>query len=126
MTKLKFKVGNLSRKDEADFCLVANSGWNDYGIETMYYVHAMPSITRKESRKIGWVKIGTCEQNVKSSRLLHNVMGDDIWEELPYAIVTSCYDVGYRCYASTTVREVYEQEPGKKTVIFQFVNFREY
>jgi hypothetical protein len=45
---------------------------------------------------------------------------------LTYQLVGLLKDAGYRCYASTTVREVYEQEPGKKTVIFQFVNFREY
>ena len=107
MAKLKFKVENLTKSDEADFCLVANSGWNDYGIETMYYVHALPSITKKMTRKIGWVKIGTCEPNVKSSRLLYHVMGDDIWEELPYAIVTSCYDVGLCQYLRENL--TYEQ-----------------
>lgn len=45
---------------------------------------------------------------------------------LTYQLVALLKDAGYHCYASTTVREVYEQEPGKKTVIFQFVNFREY
>lgn len=45
---------------------------------------------------------------------------------LTYQLVGMLKDAGYRCYASTTVREVYEQEPGKKTVIFQFVKFREY
>lgn len=45
---------------------------------------------------------------------------------LTYQLVGMLKDTGYRCYASTTIREVYEQEPGKKTVIFQFVSFREY
>ena len=45
---------------------------------------------------------------------------------LTFALVQMLKDAGYRCYASTTVREVYESEPGKKTVIFQFVSFREY
>lgn len=45
---------------------------------------------------------------------------------LTYQLVRMLKDAGYRCYASTTIREVYEQEPSKKTVIFQFVNFREY
>lgn len=45
---------------------------------------------------------------------------------LTYALVNLLQNVGYRCYASTSRRESIEIEPGKKTVIFQFVAFREY
>ena len=45
---------------------------------------------------------------------------------LTYALVNLLKAAGYRCVASTTVREVYEEQPGKKTVIFQFVRFRDY
>ena len=107
MTKLKFKVGNLSRKDEADFCLIANSSWNDYCIETIYDVYAMPSITKRKPRKIGVLKIGTCEDGVKSSRLLHNIIGNDIWGELPYSIVSSFINVNLCTYLRENL--TYEQ-----------------
>ena len=45
---------------------------------------------------------------------------------LTYALVNLLQNLGYRCYASTSRRESIEIEPGKKTVIFQFVAFREY
>ena len=93
MAKLKFKVGNLTKSDDADFSLVAYNGWNDYGYETWYIVYALPSITKGRIQKIGHVKIGTCKKDVASKNLLINEMGNSIWSELPYEIVTSCQDV---------------------------------
>ncbi len=52
-----------------------------------------------------------------------HVMGE---MTLTYAIVTRLKDKGYRCVASTTIREVFEEEPGKKVVLFKFTQFREY
>ena len=45
---------------------------------------------------------------------------------LTYALVHRLKDIGYRCVASTTYREVYEECPNKKIVSFQFVRFRCY
>lgn len=45
---------------------------------------------------------------------------------LTYAIVCLLKQAGYTCVASTSVREVYEEEPGKKTAVFRFVRFRKY
>lgn len=93
MEKLKFKVGNLTKSDDADFSLVAYNSWNDYGYETLYIVYALPSITKGRIQKIGHIKIGTCKKDVASKNLLINEMGNSIWSELPYEIVTSCRDV---------------------------------
>lgn len=57
------------------------------------------------------------------SEAVVHIMGE---MTLTYALVNLLKAVGYRCVASTTVREVYEEQPGKKTVIFQFVRFRDY
>lgn len=93
MAKLKFKVGNLTKSDDADFSLVAYNGWNDYGYKTWYIVYALPSITKGRIQKIGHIKIGTCKTDIASQNLLINEMGNSIWSELPYEIVTSCRDV---------------------------------
>lgn len=45
---------------------------------------------------------------------------------LVYALVNMFRDEGIRCYASTSERNVVEEEDGKKTLIFNFVQFREY
>lgn len=45
---------------------------------------------------------------------------------LTYALVNMLKASGYTCVASTSTREVYEEEPGKKVVFFKFVRFREY
>lgn len=45
---------------------------------------------------------------------------------LTYALVTMLKKAGYTCLASTSIRDVYEQEQGKKIVYFKFVRFREY
>lgn len=45
---------------------------------------------------------------------------------LTYALVCLLKQAGYTCVASTSVREVYEEEPGKKTAVFRFVRFRKY
>ena len=57
------------------------------------------------------------------SEAVVHIMGE---MTLTYALVNLLKAAGYRCVASTTVREVYEEQPGKKTVIFQFVRFRDY
>ena len=45
---------------------------------------------------------------------------------LTYALVNLLKKAGYTCLASTSIRDVYEQEQGKKIVYFKFVRFREY
>ncbi len=52
-----------------------------------------------------------------------HVMGE---MTLTYAIVSLLKSKGYCCVASTTIREVFEEEPDKKVVLFKFTQFREY
>lgn len=43
-----------------------------------------------------------------------------------YTLVCLLKDAGYTCVASTTLRKVYEEAPGRRTSVFHFVRFREY
>lgn len=61
-------------------------------------------------------------KNAPTEAAIH-IMGE---LNLTYALVNLLKATGYTCVASTSTREVYEDEPGKKTVFFKFVRFREY
>ena len=82
-----------------------------------------PNATPEDITKIAQDYLNRVHQKGKPKTTAIHIMGE---MTLTYQLVGMLKDAGYRCYASTTIREVYEQEPGKKTVIFQFVNFREY
>lgn len=59
----------------------------------------------------------------QSAEAVVHIMGE---MTLTYALVCLLKQSGYTCVASTSVREVYEEEPGKKTAVFRFVRFRKY
>ena len=82
-----------------------------------------PDATKADIAKIAQDYLTRVQQIELPNNTAIHIMGE---MTLTYQLVALLKDAGYHCYASTTVREVYEQEPGKKTVIFQFVNFREY
>ena len=82
-----------------------------------------PDATKADIAKIAQDYLTRVQQIGQPNDTAIHIMGE---MTLTYQLVGMLKDAGYRCYDSTTVREVYEQEPGKKTVIFQFVNFREY
>ena len=82
-----------------------------------------PDATPDDITKIAQDYLNRVHQKANPETTAIHIMGE---MTLTYQLVALLKDAGYRCYASTTVREVYEQEPGKKTVIFQFVKFREY
>lgn len=82
-----------------------------------------PDATKEDVLKIARDYLNrVCQTGLPETTAIH-IMGE---MTLTYQLVSLLKDARYRCYASTTIREVYEQEPGKKMVIFQFVNFREY
>lgn len=82
-----------------------------------------PDATKADIAQIAQDYLTRVQQIGQPNDTAIHIMGE---MTLTYQLVALLKDAGYRCYASTTVREVYEQEPGKKTVIFQFVKFREY
>ena len=82
-----------------------------------------PDATKADITKIAQDYLTQVQQIGQPNDTAIHIMGE---MTLTYHLVALLKDAGYHCYASTTVREVYEQEPCKKTVIFQVVNFREY
>ncbi|MBO5816977.1 MAG: CRISPR-associated protein [Paludibacteraceae bacterium] len=82
-----------------------------------------PDATKADIAKIAQDYLTRVQQIGQPNDTAIHIMGE---MTLTYQLVGMLKDAGYRCYASTTVREVYEQEPDKKIVIFQFVSFREY
>lgn len=70
---------------------------------------------------------GDCMDSIRAisspSEATVHVMGE---MTLTYLLVSMLKQIGYTCVASTSLREVYEQEQGKKIVYFKFVRFREY
>lgn len=66
-------------------------------------------------------KVQTIAQD--SAEAVVHIMGE---MTLTYALICLLKQAGYTCVASTSVREVYEEEPGKKTAVFRFVRFRKY
>lgn len=63
------------------------------------------------------------QQMANPTEAVVHIMGE---LNLTYLLVLMLKTAGYSCVASTSVREVYEEEPGRKTVFFKFVRFREY
>ena len=52
-----------------------------------------------------------------------HVMGE---QTFCFALIVQLQQAGYRCMASTTERRVTEQDDGRRTYQFQFVQFRDY
>lgn len=93
------------------------------GIIDLPFPQIEPDATKADITKIAQDYLTRVQQIGQPNDTAIHIMGE---MTLTYQLVDLLKDAGYRCYASTTVREVYEQELGKKTVIFQFVKFREY
>lgn len=55
--------------------------------------------------------------------VVFHIMGE---MNFTYNLVKNFKEEGYHCYASTTKRNVVEDENGVKTSVFEFVQFREY
>lgn len=82
-----------------------------------------PHETKEDIFRIAQDYLNRVHQKGAPETTAIHIMGE---MTLTFTLVQMLKDAGYRCYASTTVREVYEQEPGKKTVMFNFIAFREY
>ncbi len=82
-----------------------------------------PMATRDEVAAMADSCVAQIVNTAPPAEAVVHIMGE---MTLTYAIVQRLRAKGYRCVASTTVREVYEEEPGKKTVLFRFTQFREY
>jgi CRISPR-associated Csx2 family protein len=82
-----------------------------------------PQATKKEIHTLALDYLQRIQQLGPPPTTAIHIMGEMTFT---YTLIQMLQNEGYRCYASTTTREVYEQEPGKKTTIFKFVNFREY
>lgn len=77
----------------------------------------------KEVQTIAQEYLNKGQTIAPSAEAVVHIMGE---MTLTYAIVCLLKQAGYTCVASTSVREVYEEEPGKKTAVFRFVRFRKY
>lgn len=82
-----------------------------------------PDADEKDIAHLAETELTRISKIAPPSEAVVHIMGE---MTLTYALVNLLKTAGYRCVASTTVREVYEEQPGKKTVIFQFVRFRDY
>ncbi len=82
-----------------------------------------PDADEKDIAHLAETELTHISKIAPPSEAVVHIMGE---MTLTYALVNLLKTAGYRCVASTTVREVYEEQPGKKTVIFQFVRFRDY
>ncbi len=82
-----------------------------------------PMATKEEVVRMAESCVKNIGQTAAPAEATVHVMGE---MTLTYAMVTLLKNMGYCCVASTTVREVFEEEPGKKTVLFKFTRFREY
>lgn len=82
-----------------------------------------PDTDEKDISHLAEMELTHISKIAPPSEAVVHIMGE---MTLTYALVSLLKAAGYRCVASTTVREVYEEQPGKKTVIFQFVRFRNY
>lgn len=82
-----------------------------------------PMATKEEVVRMAESCVKNIGQTAAPAEATVHIMGE---MTLTYAMVTLLKNMGYCCVASTTVREVFEEEPGKKTVLFKFTRFREY
>ena len=62
-------------------------------------------------------------QEYEADYVVFHIMGE---MNFTYNLVKNLNEEGYHCYASTTKRNVIEDENGVKTSVFEFVQFREY
>lgn len=76
-----------------------------------------------DGKILGQGDSNTAQAIAHPAEVVVHIMGE---MTLTYALVCLLKQAGYTCVASTSVREVYEEEPGKKTAVFRFVRFRKY
>ncbi len=93
------------------------------GVVDIPFPEVPPMATKEEVLRMADSCVEHIEKMVTPAEAVVHIMGE---MTLTYAIVALLKSKGYRCVASTTVREVFEEEPGKKTVLFKFTQFREY
>lgn len=93
------------------------------GVVDVPFPEVPPMATKEEILRMAESCVEHIEKIAAPAEAAVHVMGE---MTLTYAIVALLKSKGYRCVASTTIREVFEEEPGKKTVLFKFTQFREY
>lgn len=101
--------------DEADIQTIAQEYLKEVQTITQEYLNKGQTIAQEYQSK--------GQSIAPSAEAVVHIMGE---MTLTYALVCLLKQVGYTCVASTSVREVYEEEPGKKTAVFRFVRFRKY
>lgn len=82
-----------------------------------------PNATKADIAKIAQDYLIQVQQIGQPNDTAIHIMGEMTFT---YQLVALLKDAGYRCYASTTIRDVEEQEPDTKIVTFHFASFREY
>lgn len=93
------------------------------GVVDIPFPEVPPMATKEKVMRMAESCVEHIEKMATPAEAVVHIMGE---MTLTYAIVALLKSKGYRCVASTTVREVFEEEPGKKTVLFKFTQFREY
>ena len=95
-----------------------------YGeVVDLMFPQVAPDADVKDIQRIAEEYLQKVQNIAPATEAAIHVMGE---MTLTYALVNILKAAGYQCVASTTIREVYEEEPGKKIVLFNFVKFREY
>lgn len=91
------------------------------GVVDMPFPNIDPYATSEELRQL----VAQYQQNITN---LPNIKAVHLMGEMTftYQLVNSLQAIDLPCYASTTERTVLEEADGRKTVQFQFVQFRQY
>ncbi len=92
-------------------------------IVDMPFLSVAPDADEKDIAHLAETELTHISKIAPPSEAIVHIMGE---MTLTYALVHRLKDIGYRCVASTTYREVYEEYPNKKIVSFHFVRFRYY
>lgn len=101
--------------DEADIQTIAQEYLKKVQTIAQEYLNKGQTISQEYQSRVQTI--------APSAEAVVHIMGE---MTLTYALVCLLKQAGYTCVASTSVREVYEEEPGKKTAVFRFVRFRKY
>lgn len=106
---------------------------DEYGwIKDIAFPQIDPLATSSDIDRLAWDFAAVCEHefkvaNIPVSAQAHNeavhIMGELTF---CYAIIGKLRERNIKCVASTTKRNVIEEKDGKKTLIFDFVQFRSY
>lgn len=97
---------------------------NDMEIKTVPFPNVDPKASPWEIEKMAKDIISEIDNEVQGEKnIILHVMGE---MTLTFAIVSLGMPRGIRCCASTTERNVVENEDGSKTIRFNFVQFRPY